>query len=217
MSKYGNIKMTNTKTNKIVVFNESTVSEVEEAFGEHYKFDSAYSFNYYPETVEDNTKVNWDNFLTLNFSNDVLVPRGLYYTNKTGVSKIEVVNNGEIKWNIPDGYTLTHSSMYGTEKDYNNGDYYVSLHVYWPYVTNYEVVKRYFDNKESYQNKGKSYENEKYGNIFILEDIWYDYKPLYTYYVIVNDAEYLVEVRTRLKDQMDYDKVLEMALSFLPK
>ena len=242
----GEIKLINNSRKTEVEVGKNTISEIEKAFGTHYKYDNSNTFNYYPDLDKDGTismnDVNMERYISLycNSENEVLDIYKFFYCDFGGDNynwNIEV-GNDNLNWNIPKNFSYLEADRYGTKKVYDNEQYRVNLLTYWKFNNDYKEITNYLNNKENYNGKGSIVENSKYGKIFVLELDKYNDEDRYSYYVITEDGKYFMHIVSKTTPEMTYkesglsvsdwayvykkasrmsiDDVIKLAIEFLP-
>ena len=216
----GDIKLINHTKNTEVTFGVSSAKEIEEAFGQHYQYDSKNNYHYYPNSSVDASSTSIDCFISLNCYGEtgILNTYGFYYADK-GNSKDIKINKSPEKYKIPSEYKLTHQTVVGVNKTYRSNEYIVETLEYWKFDNEFKQITKYLENKSQNVSMGKLINNNKYGEIFVLEYEKYHYENRYSYYVLINDGEYFLQVvslaKTNAEARIGYEKAVDVALQFL--
>lgn len=217
----GDIKLINKTKNTEVTFGKSSAKDVEEAFGQHYKYDDKDIFNYYPNSNKDSSSTSLDKFISLNCSGktNILTTYGFSYADKGNSENIKINKSAE-KYKVPSNYELTHETVAGVNKTYRSDEYIVETLEYWKFNNDFKKITQYLENKEQNVSKGKLIVNEKYGEIFVLENDEYNYQRRYSYYVLIDDGKYFLQVaslaKTNEEARIGYEKAIDIALQFVP-
>lgn len=216
----GDIKLINKTKNTEVIFGKSTAQDIEKAFGQHYNYDGKNSFHYYPNTNNDSSSTSKDSFISLECYGDsnILGTYGFLYTDKGNSDSVKITKSPE-KYKLPSNYKLTHETEAGVNKTYRSDEYIVETLEYWKFNSDFKKITQYLENKNQNISMGKLITNNKYEEIFVLESDTYHYENRYSYYVLINNGEYFLQVASLAKNNEDakigYDKACEIALQFI--
>ena len=216
----GDIKLINKTKGTEVVFGKSSAQDIEKAFGQHYKYDEKNSFHYYPNSNKDSSSTSMDSFISLKCygESNILTTYGFYYADKGNSDSIKITKSDE-KYTVPSNYKLTHETVAGVNKTYRSDEYIVETLEYWKYNNEFKKITQYLENKDQNVSMGKLVTNKKYGEIFVLESDTYHYVNRYSYYVLIDDGKYFLQVASLAKSNQDarigYEKAIDVALQFI--
>ena len=216
----GDIKLINKTKGTEVVFGKSSAQDIEKAFGQHYKYDEKNSFHYYPNSNKDSSSTSMDSFISLKCygESNILTTYGFYYADKGNSDSIKITKSDE-KYTVPSNYKLTHETVAGVNKTYRSDEYIVETLEYWKYNNDFKKITQYLENKDQNVSMGKLVTNKKYGEIFVLESDTYHYENRYSYYVLIDDGKYFLQVASLAKSNQDarigYEKAIDVALQFI--
>lgn len=216
----GDIKLINKTKGTEVVFGKSSAQDIEKAFGQHYKYDEKNSFHYYPNSNKDSSSTSMDSFIALKCygESNILTTYGFYYADKGNSDSIKITKSDE-KYTVPSNYKLTHETVAGVNKTYRSDEYIVETLEYWKFNNDLKKITQYLENKDQNVSMGKLVTNKKYGEIFVLESDTYHYENRYSYYVLIDDGKYFLQVASLAKSNQDarigYEKAIDVALQFI--
>ena len=216
----GDIKLINKTKNTEVIFGKSSAQDIEKAFGQHYKYDEKNSFHYYPNSNKDSSSTSMDSFISLKCygESNILTTYGFYYADKGNSDSIKITKSDE-KYIVPSNYKLTHETVAGVNKTYRSDEYIVETLEYWKYNNEFKKITQYLENKDQNVSMGKLVTNKKYGEIFVLESDTYHYENRYSYYILIDDGKYFLQVASLAKSNQDarigYEKAIDVALQFI--